>query len=921
MTMSPGTHRLRRLVLLVLPLVAAGLLGVVAVAAPTAGASDDPLPGVAGRPFDRGGSWIYHYVSQPEPFCFDGFCWDYPATPFDSITDDIENGYYTDRGVTSLAMYGPYHSTGAFRGLPAIDFFDVSPANGTVEDFRAMAAAANTRGITITMYIALIYVDPQNPLWIKAQQDRRDGVDSAQRRMFRWDDREPQGTVPPEAGGSPPSSAQVPRPSEGDWAYSEVAGRWYATSWGFPALDFASDVTMEYGKDVLRFWIDLGVQGFEYDAPQSYWGLQGANEAGQRELQITTPGEHRPDLQFWFQAEGSGDYTNQAYSDRVGYTTVYGSPGSDYDSVATRVVRPGPGASQITVDQLEDYLATWLDPRRANGRGLYWFTMYDYDESRYPAELRALDAAVLAGAGYMYQIDNEHFIDNPGEGPVLSEETLEAYWDVHRALRRSAALSPAASRERLRTQNDPRAYAVLRRSDVDDRTALSLYNFTTTEKCITVNLSGSGVVVGQRTTDLSTAAPGPWIRASEATFRLPPYGYQFLEVQAGPGFPWTVVDDADTGWTVGGGWSRISDPSAWQGSRIGGNATGAFAEYAFTGTSIQGWGRKATNGGTQVRVFIDGVDQGVHSQRRTAPVSGGSQFYGQQLFSISGLGGGTHTLRLQQVNGTTGNAGGTGVDYLRVSTQDYQPPQVVAGGDRCAADATPPQTTVQLAPAPVEGFYDNPTVTLAASDDSSGVATVEYALDGGAWTEYLAPFVVSGDGAHTLAVRSTDVAGNVEAEQTVPFSVRASVHCDQTVTGTRTGPLVVSAGVLCLEPGARQTGPVTVRAGASLYGDGARITGPVTASGAVAVRLCGSTVTGSLTLHGSGKAVLGDPQIDCAPNTVTGPVSITGTSGQTVLAGNRIVGPLACSGNEPPPVNRGVPNSVTGPTSGQCRGI
>ena len=277
-------------------------------------------PGVAGTPFSDGGAWIYHYVHRPEPFEFMGQTWDYPPTPFASITAKLTSGWYTDRGITNIALYAPYRSTGEFRGLPAIDFMGTDPANGSIDDVRALIAAANERGVTVTMYIALIYLSPQNPLFAQAERDRRDGIDSDARRLLRWDDREPEGHIGPEAGGTPPDDELVPRPFEGDWAWSPVAGRWYATSWGLPALDYAAPSTRRYATDVLRFWMDLGVQGFEYDAPQSYWGMQGDDERRQTEVMIDAPRAYRPDLQLFFQAEGAGTYANQAYSDRVGFS-------------------------------------------------------------------------------------------------------------------------------------------------------------------------------------------------------------------------------------------------------------------------------------------------------------------------------------------------------------------------------------------------------------------------------------------------------------------------------------------------------------------------------------------------------------------------------------------------------------------------
>jgi hypothetical protein len=64
---------------------------------------------------------------------------------------------------------------------------------------------------------------------------------------------------------------------------------------------------------------------------------------------------------------------------------------------------------------------------------------------------------------------------------------------------------------------------------------------------------------------------------------------------------------------------------------------------------------------------------------------------------------------------------------------------------------------------------------------------------------------------------------------------------------------------------------------------------------------------------------IGNPVLGCAPNTIIGPVTVTGTAGWNVIAGNTITGPLACADNAPPPVNNGFGNTVVGPKSGQCR--
>ena len=80
------------------------------------------------------------------------------------------------------------------------------------------------------------------------------------------------------------------------------------------------------------------------------------------------------------------------------------------------------------------------------------------------------------------------------------------------------------------------------------------------------------------------------------------------------------------------------------------------------------------------------------------------------------------------------------------------------------SDVTPPTTSVALNPAQPDwtgGFSAPVTVTLTGTDESPGTVAVEYRLDGGEWTAYTAPLVVSTPGAHTVEVRATDATGNV----------------------------------------------------------------------------------------------------------------------------------------------------------------
>jgi cytochrome c len=94
------------------------------------------------------------------------------------------------------------------------------------------------------------------------------------------------------------------------------------------------------------------------------------------------------------------------------------------------------------------------------------------------------------------------------------------------------------------------------------------------------------------------------------------------------------------------------------------------------------------------------------------------------------------------------------------------------------ADTTPPTVSATLDPAQptgTNGWWTGPvSVTLTAEDDSDGQVSVEYRLDGGAWTAYDDAIAVTGDGEHTVEFRGTDASGNVSEVGSVAVPIDGS---------------------------------------------------------------------------------------------------------------------------------------------------
>ncbi|MFE6282029.1 OmpL47-type beta-barrel domain-containing protein [Streptomyces sp. NPDC057877] len=124
---------------------------------------------------------------------------------------------------------------------------------------------------------------------------------------------------------------------------------------------------------------------------------------------------------------------------------------------------------------------------------------------------------------------------------------------------------------------------------------------------------------------------------------------------------------------------------------------------------------------------------------------------------------GTHTVRYR----ATDKAGNVAAERSVQFTVVGAPP----------TDTTPPVTGVAVAgDRNSDGAYiGRAEVTVTATDaGGSGVDRIEYSLDGGPYIAYSNPVIVDRAGAHTLAYRATDKAGNTAAARTVSFTVVSS---------------------------------------------------------------------------------------------------------------------------------------------------
>jgi len=169
--------------------------------------------------------------------------------------------YLRDLGVDAVWLSPFYVSPQADAGYDVADYRDVDPLFGTLADADALLAAAHALGLKVMVDMVPNHSSDEHA-WFRAALAAAPGSPERERYVFR-DGRGPMGDLPPNNwqcafGGS--AWCRVTSDSDPD-------GQWYLHLFDVKQPDFNWDnpeVRAEF-EDVLRFWLDRGVDGFRVD--------------------------------------------------------------------------------------------------------------------------------------------------------------------------------------------------------------------------------------------------------------------------------------------------------------------------------------------------------------------------------------------------------------------------------------------------------------------------------------------------------------------------------------------------------------------------------------------------------------------------------------------------------------------------------
>lgn len=145
-------------------------------------------------------------------------------------------------------------------GYDVADYKNVDPLFGTIEDFDALLNAAHDRGLRVLLDLVLSHTSDRHP-WF---QESRVDPTNAKADWFVWADPKPDGTPPNNwlsIFGGPA------------WEWDSRRRQYYLHNFlaSQPDLNFHNPIVQEAALDVVRFWLERGVDGFRFDTVNMYF--------------------------------------------------------------------------------------------------------------------------------------------------------------------------------------------------------------------------------------------------------------------------------------------------------------------------------------------------------------------------------------------------------------------------------------------------------------------------------------------------------------------------------------------------------------------------------------------------------------------------------------------------------------------------
>ena len=184
---------------------------------------------------------------------------------FQGLTSRLD--YLSRLGVDTIWLLPFYPSPLRDDGYDIAEYYDVHPSYGTLDDFKEFLDAAHSRNMRVITELVINHTSDQHA-WF--QRARRAEAGTPEREFYVWSDT-------PDRFNEVRIIFQDTETS--NWAWDSVAEAyyWHRFFSHQPDLNFDNPLVREAVTDMLKFWLDLGVDGVRLDAIPYLFEREGTN--------------------------------------------------------------------------------------------------------------------------------------------------------------------------------------------------------------------------------------------------------------------------------------------------------------------------------------------------------------------------------------------------------------------------------------------------------------------------------------------------------------------------------------------------------------------------------------------------------------------------------------------------------------------
>jgi maltose alpha-D-glucosyltransferase/alpha-amylase len=183
---------------------------------------------------------------------------------FEGIRQKLD--YLKSLGVDCIWLLPFYKSPLKDDGYDISDFYSIQPEYGTMEDFQRFLDDAHAMGIRVIADLVLNHVSDQIEWFKEAKRDRN----SPKRSWFVWSDTDKKYS----------QARVIFIDSElSNWAWEPVTRQyyWHRFYSSQPDLNYDNPEVREEMKNIMRFWLKKGLDGFRCDAVPYLFEREGTN--------------------------------------------------------------------------------------------------------------------------------------------------------------------------------------------------------------------------------------------------------------------------------------------------------------------------------------------------------------------------------------------------------------------------------------------------------------------------------------------------------------------------------------------------------------------------------------------------------------------------------------------------------------------